>query len=554
MSGGSDKEMAFGMAAQTIDGQELKRLFHAGLACVSQNVDAINRLNVFPVPDGDTGFNMHHTFKRAYREIEAVSSQDAAYIADRFAYGALMGARGNSGAILSQLLRGFAAGLNQAQALTPQHWLAGFQMAVKLAYQSVRQPVEGTMLTVAREAAEALQRCAMRDMALYDMLDVLTRAAEQSLHNTPNLLPILKQVDAVDSGGMGLFLFLQGMANSRADDKTSHSRQLAVNDHWETVSVPEHQEHYGYDVQFLMLGQDMDVAAIRQDFEQLGWSVVAVGDESTIKVHIHVDNPAIPFNYAVQTGAELDDIVVENMQRQYQEYVQKRQSVPTASDAVPLPRPAVISAAAGDGIQAVFKDLNCAWVIEGGQSMDLDAADFLKVIEGLPSEQVIILPNSRSLIMAARQAAQLALDREVRVAPTKTVLQGISAMIAYGDGGDVDLDAVTARMSAAGDVVCSIEITAAAHSTELRGREGEYIGRVDGEIWAAAATIEDALLEVFSHLDMEGRELATVYYGENISESNASQLIERLSNAIKGLEFEAVYGGQTLHPYLISVE
>lgn len=540
------------MAAQTIDGQELKRLFHAGLACVSQNVDAINRMNVFPVPDGDTGVNMHHTFKRAYREIEAVSSQDAAYIADRFAYGALMGARGNSGAILSQLLKGFAAGLNQAQTLTPQHWLAGFQMAVKLAYQSVRQPVEGTMLTVAREAAEALQHCAMRDMAFYDMLDVLTQAAEQSLHNTPNLLPILKQVDAVDSGGMGLFLFLQGMANSRADDKTPHSRQPAVNDHRETVSVPEHHEHYGYDVQFLMLGQGMDVAAIRQDFEQLGWSVVVVGNESTIKVHIHVDNPAIPFNYAVQTGAELDDIVVENMQRQYQEYVQKRQSAPTAPDAVP--KPAVISVAAGDGIQAVFKDLNCAWVIEGGQSMNPDAEDFLKAIEVLPSEQVIILPNSPSLMMAAQQAAQLVPDREVRVVPTKTVLQGISAMMAYGDGDDIDLDAVTARMSAGGDMVCSIEITAAAHSTELRGRQGEYIGRVDGEIWAAATTIEGALLDVFSHLDMEEWELATVYYGENISESNASQLIERLSNAIKGLEFEAVYGGQTLHPYLISVE
>lgn len=535
------------MAAQAIDGQELKRLFHAGLVRVSQNVDAINRINVFPVPDGDTGINMHHTLQRAYREIEAVSSQDAAYIADQFAYGALMGARGNSGLILSQLLKGFAGGLNQAPALTPQHWLAGFQMAVKLAYQSVGEPVEGTILTVAREAAEALQRGAAPDMTLYDMLDVLTAAAEQSLHNTPNLLPILKQADTVDSGGMGLFLFLQGMTNSLADNQAPHSRQPAVNDHRETVSVPEHREHYGYDVQFLMLGQDMDVAAIRQDFEQLGWSVVVVGNESTIKVHIHVDNPAIPFGYAIQTGAELDDIVVENMQRQYQEYVQKRQSAP-------MPKPAVISVAAGDGIQAIFKDLNCAWVIEGGQSMNIAAADFLKVIEELPAEQVIILPNRPSLMTVAQQAAQLVPDREVRVVPTKTVLQGISAMMAYGDGDDVDLDAVTARMSAGGDMVRSIEITAAAHSTELRDRPGEYIGRVDGEIWAAAPAIEGALLDIFSHLDIENRELATVYYGEHISESNASQLIEHLSNAIKGLEFEAVYGGQTSHPYLISVE
>ena len=554
---------AFGMAAQAVDGQELKLLFHAGLDCVSQNVDAINRMNVFPVPDGDTGVNMHHTLQRAYTEIKAVTSRDVSLIADRFAYGALMGARGNSGAILSQLLKGFAQGLNHAQTLTPLHLLAGCQMAVKLAYQSVRQPVEGTILTVARESTEALQNCAAPDMTLYDMLKVLTQTAEQSLHNTPNLLPILKEVNAVDSGGMGLFLFLQGMTNCLAGDsmnaRTSHSRRQTMRGHRETALASKHQEHYGYDVQFLMLGQDMDVAVIRQDFEKLGWSVVVVGDESTVRVHIHVDNPAIPLNYAVQTGAELDDIVVENMQRQYQEYVQRPQPAPTAPDAMPTQKTAVITVAAGDGIRAVFKDLNCAWVIEGGQSMNPDVEDFLKVIDSLPSEQVIILPNNRNVMMTARQAAQLVPNKDVRMIPTATVLQGISAMIACGDAADddADLDAMIARMTDACSMVCSIEITTATHSAKLRGikiRQGEYIGLVDGEIRAAAATIEDALSDVFSHLDAEEWELATVYYGEHISESNANRLIERLSNAQKGLEFEAVYGGQTLYPYLISVE
>lgn len=531
------------MAPPGIDGQELKRLFLAGLHRVSQNVDAINRMNVFPVPDGDTGANMQHTLQRAAAEIEAADSRDVSWIADRFAYGALMGARGNSGVILSQLLKGFAQGLRQAQTLTPQHLLAGWQMAVTLAYQSVRQPVEGTILTVARETAEALQSGAAADRTLDDTLKIMTQAAERSLNNTPNLLPILKQANAVDSGGLGLFLFLQGMAGHSADE----SCQPALGGHQPAALMPAHQEHYGYDVQFLMLGQDMDVAAIRRDIEKLGQSVVVVGDESTVKVHVHVENPAVPFNYAIQSGAELDDVVVENMQRQHQQYAQSRQ--PT--------RPiAVIAVAGGDGISAVFKDLNCAQVIHGGQSMNPAVENFLTVIDSLPSEQVIILPNNRNVTMTARQAARLAADKDVRVVPTNTVLQGISAMMAYGDD-RADIDAVAARMAEAADMVCSIEITAAAQAAELDGltiRQGEYIGLVDGEIRAAAAAIEDALLDIFSHLDMDDRELATVYYGEHIAEENANRLIERLSNARKGLEFEAVYGGQTLHPYLISVE
>ncbi len=536
---------------QAIDGQALKRLFYAGLEQVSQNVAAINRMNVFPVPDGDTGINMHHTLQRAYTEIEAVDSQDAALIADRFAYGALMGARGNSGTILSQWLKGFAEGLRQAQTLTPLHLLSGCQLAVKMAYQSVKEPVEGTILTVARESAEALQTCAVADMTLNDALEVLALAAEQSLHNTPNLLPILKEVDVVDSGGMGLFLFLRGMASCLMDDEAPQSRQPATSDRRDMALMPKHQGHYGYDVQFLMRGQDMDVAAIRQDFEQLGWSVMVVGNESTIKVHIHVDNPAMPFDYAFQSGAELDDIVVENMQAQYQAYIQKR--------SVPMQKIAVIGVATGDGIHAIFKDLNCTQVIEGGQSMNPDTEDFLKVIDSLPAEQVIILPNNHNVIMTARQAAQLAADKDVRIIPTKTILQGISAMIAYGDVGDrgMNLDALTAQMREASTLVCSIEITSATRSTRLHGlniRQGEYIGIVDGEIRAAAATLEGTLLDVFSQLENNDWELATVYYGQNVSESSANQLIERLSNAIKGLEFEAVYGGQALYPYLISVE
>ena len=527
-----------------MDGQKLKRRFAAGLAGLAGNVDAINRMNVFPVPDGDTGVNMQHTLQRAWSEIEADGSADAARIAKRFAYGALMGARGNSGTILSQLLKGFADGLKGAQTLEPVHMLRGCQMAVRLAYQSVTEPVEGTILTVAREATEALQNGAAAEMTLADMLAVLTRAAEQSLNSTPNLLPILKEAGVVDAGGMGLLMFLQGMANSRLiADERPHSMVSPPQ------TVPD-AEHYGYDVQFLMMGQDMDVRAIRQDFEGLGWSVIVVGDETAIKVHLHVENPAVPLDYAFRSGAELDDIVVDNMQRQAQEYAQNHQPPPAA-------KTAVISVAPGDGIRAVFQDLNCTRVIAGGQSMNPDTESFLKVIDSLSAGQVIILPNNRNVMMTAEQAARLAAGRDVRVIPTKTVLQGISAMMAYGGADDGDIDAVSDKMNAACGMVCSIEIASAAHSAEWHGmkiQEGEYVGIVDGEIWSAAAALEAVMLDVFSRLDRGDWELATVYYGENISEYAANQLIERLSNAIKGLEFEVIYGGQPLYPYLISLE
>ena len=523
-----------------MSGQKLKRRLAAGLAGVARHGSAIDRMNVFPVPDGDTGVNMRHTLERAYAEIEADNSDDAAWIAGRFAYGALMGARGNSGAILSQLLQGFAVGLNQTPTLRPADVLAGCQMAVKLAYQSVSEPVEGTILTVAREAAEALQNRAADEMPLDDMLAILTAAAEESLHSTPNLLPILKEAGVVDSGGLGLFLFLQGMAKgSAADDGVLEDFRQRAGEQVKTASAGV---HYGYDVQFLMLGQAMDVGAIRRDFERLGESVIVVGDAAAIKVHIHVQNPAVPFDYAIQTGAQLDDVVVENMQRQHQEYARRRQAA--------AGKIAVIAVASGDGLRAIFQDLNCARVIAGGQGMDVDAESFLEVIHSLPAEQVIILPNSRELMMTAQQAARLALGRDVRVAPTKTAVQGISAMMAYDDG-RTDIETMYGQMVEASGLVRSIEIARAAHSSEFQGM---HMGIVDGEIWSAADTIEEALLDVFGCFDMSDWELATVYYGEGAAESEANQLIGRLSNAIKGLQFELVYGGQPWHPYLIGLE
>ena len=334
------------MAKTDIDGPALKRLLGAGVKGVARNVELINELNVFPVPDGDTGVNLFHTLSRAWEELEAATDCRAGAVAERFAYGALMGARGNSGVILSQLLAGFADSLLEAETLTSPSLAAAANAAVKRAYAAVSHPVEGTVLTVAREAAESLDE----QMPIEEMMQTLLTRAQAALDETPNQLPILKDAGVVDAGAMGLVCFLEGMYEASCSAPVG----MALTAPPRTRSAPPSPapvETYGYDVQFLMRGAGLDIDAIRNDLEQLGWSVIVAGADGVIKVHIHADNPAPPLDYAVKTGAALDDIVVENME--LQAAAVRRQSGQAAKSA-PL---AVIAVVAGDGMGRVYRDL-----------------------------------------------------------------------------------------------------------------------------------------------------------------------------------------------------
>ena len=536
------------MATPGIDGQTLKGRFGAGVEGLARHVDTINELNVFPVPDGDTGVNMFHTLRRAYEEIAEDDSEGASAIADRFAHGALMGARGNSGTILSQLLKGFADGLGGAPRLTPPLFRRACQAAVKQAYLSVSAPTEGTILTVAREAAESLGHEPSCDASLKQMLTAMTAAARTSLENTPNLLPILKESGVVDSGGMGLLCFLQGMQGGQSTLPVAKAESAR-----ESLSGAS-PESYGYDVQFLMIGEDLDIVRVRQDLEALGWSVIVVGDGRTIKAHVHVHNPAIPLDYAIKAGAALDDVVVENMDIQSQRGLARRQLT-----AMPASEISTIAVVEGDGLRAVFQDLNCATIIDGGPGRNPATEDFVAAIKRAPTRQVIILPNDRDIIPAARQAAGLLEEGRTRVLPTKSVLQGISAMLAFGDASDAhaDLEATLAQMSAASDETISIAVTQASRESQFRGlriRRNDFIALVDGRICAAAADIETALTDAFSKLELKELELATLYFGADRSELDCLRLVERLKASSMELEFEVVFGGQSLYHYLISVE
>ncbi len=540
------------MAKTNIDGRALKRVLGAGVEGVANNVELINELNVFPVPDGDTGINLFHTLNRAWAEIAETETMQAGAVAERFAYGALMGARGNSGTIFSQLLAGFADGLGQAETLSAPLLAAGFDSAVTRAYAAVSQPVEGTVLTVAREAAESLDK----DLSIESMLKTLLTQAQAALEDTPNQLPILKEAGVVDAGGMGLVCFLRGIAEHScgAPADMAITAPSAVNNAASVDITGSPAETYGYDVQFLMLGAGQDVATIRNDLEQLGWSVIVVGDDSLIKVHIHVDNPALPLDYAVGTGAALDDIVVENMQLQADAV--RRQTGRQAQKAkAPV---AVIAVAEGEGMRRVFHDLNCALVIEGGAGMNPATEDFIAAMNRIDAEEIIILPNNRNIELAARQAADMAGER-VAIVATDSVLQGVSAMIAYGDGSDARLPAgaIAEKMSAAAQATTSIEITRATRSTTLQGldiRQNDYLAIINGRISVAASDLESALKEALVKACGDSMELATLYYGAGIKRAAADEIIEHLSSALPGLEFEAVYGGQALYPLLVSVE
>lgn len=549
-----------------LDGHLLKWVLAAGMSWLEHNKELINSMNVFPVPDGDTGTNMLLTVQKAYEQVAEMDESHIGIVGEAMARGALMGARGNSGTILSMLFRGFSHGLRAQEIMNASHLAAAMQSAVDYAYSTVStvmKPVEGTILTVAREiTTEAITR-AREEANLKAILDSMIDAGRKSLENTPNLLPLLKEAGVVDSGGMGLLTFLEGVQRFIEGKpvviQNGHNHE---NNHvqagWQEAIAPEDEEGYGYDVQFLILGESLDVNKIRNDISAMGWSPLIDGDDRLIKVHIHVHDPGEPLSYAIGLGVELDDIVVENMQAQYLRYVQNRQEREDHRAHPEVEGIAVITVARGDGLSKLFREYGAARIVEGGQTMNPSTEDFLAAIDSLPNEEIIILPNNGNIIMAAEQAASLARDRKVRVVPTRTVPQGISALLAYGDlNGEVSFSKVVEGMTSHMRDVDSIEVTTATRTVtidDVQVREGEAIGMLNGKLATSGGSLTEILLTVLRRAHAEDRDLASIYYGAGITEREAMALTAVLADTFGNLEFETVYGGQPLYPYIISLE
>jgi DAK2 domain fusion protein YloV len=560
-----------------VDGFLIKTLFGAGLTWLEKNKERVNRLNVFPVPDGDTGTNMFLTLRNAYREIADLQEDHVGRLSSAIARGALTGARGNSGVILSQLFAGVAAALKDQEKLTAESLVRACQYAVDYAYKAVEKPVEGTILTVARAMKESVEARAQRDQDLVVLLKRMVSAGRTTLRHTPDLLPKLKEAGVVDSGGAGLVFIFEGMLRALcgkpmevadlAVDSGVHAPASVVHEveSWEDALVPEEELGYGYDVQFLMRGDNLRIDEVRTAIQNMGWSTLVVGDDQLINVHVHVHDPGQPLSYAIGLGASLDDIVVENMQAQYETYVQRRASEETDDGInVNIPGVAVIVVASGKGLHKLFKEqFHAAYVISGGQTMNPSTGDFIDVINALPNDEIILLPNNKNVLLAAQQAANSAesAGKRVRVVHSFSIPQGIAAMFEYinmdGPGGSAAVDALVDAMSYALPNVITCEITNATRDAEFGGiqvRAGQFIGLIDDELAASSSSVEEVTLETLRKAQAHDYERITLYFGRDVKRAAAEALADMLRQHFSAQEVEVYDGGQMLYPYIIGIE
>jgi DAK2 domain fusion protein YloV len=549
------------------DGRTLKLLARAGCDWLDKHHTIVNQLNVFPVPDGDTGTNMLMTMRNALKEVDDYDSEHAGQVVGRIAHGAMMGSRGNSGTILSQLWQGFAHVVRDQSTLDADTLVKALREATDTAYRGVLKPVEGTILTVAREATEEAE-AAYHDT--WDTVEILERAvarAKDALARTPDMLPILQKAGVVDSGGSGLVYILEGMLRYLHGEEVEGEQTTAVAvEHLETTLAPEDELGYGYDVQFILKGQNLDINRVRAAIDSMGWSTLVVGDEDAIKVHVHVHDPGIPLSYGTSLGT-LSDIVVENMQEQYHEYLRERTEQAVQQGHSPVSTSegkgpeldendiGVVAVASGEGLARVFRQLGAAELVMGGQTNNPSTQEILDAIQRVPTHNVIVLPNNKNIILAAEQAARLATDQNVIVIPTRSMPQGISALLPYDPKGD--LEDVVEALRLAKDNVVTGEITSATRSVELNGvdvAKGQIIGLIDGSLAASGNTVSDVLRSTLDQMCSVECELITLYYGNGIRESEARRVMDGLRQVYPEREFELVYGGQAHYHYILSAE
>ncbi len=549
------------------NGQQLRKLAQAGLIWLERHHHHVNELNVFPVPDGDTGINMLLTMQSAYKRVQGLDSNEAGTVSDRIAYGAMMGSRGNSGVILSQIWRGLAKGFKDKETFNVNDLAVALRDAAETAYNGVSRPVEGTILTVIREGAEEAEQSVDKSSDLRFMLERVLERCRQSLERTPELLPILKEAGVVDSGGQGLIYILEGMlryVNGEMGDMEAMMAQASA-----PVAAPGDapaQAHaipeggvleFPYDVQFILLGQDLNVVEVEAKIDTMGDSTVVVGDEKAIKVHVHVSDPGQPISYAISLGA-ITDVVVENMQEQMEDIVMGGGGgTPVAvMPKIELQKHqiGVVAVAAGEGLANAFLSLGATHIVNGGQTNNPSTEELLEAIEAVPTNNVIMLPNNKNIILAAQAARDLS-QKQVSVIPSRTVPQGISAMMVLNPDGD--LAETSEEMEELIQDVATGEITRAVRSVtidDVAVEEGQYIGLVDGRLCACANELSNVLSQVFESMEMEDREIVSLYYGEEVTEHDATAVSEQIETTYPDVEVEILAGGQAHYYYILGAE
>lgn len=536
----------------TTDGQGFKRLIKAALGWLQHHQVAINILNVYPIPDGDTGTNMVLTMQSAWAEIENTPERNVGQVAHQMAHGALMGARGNSGVILSQIWRGFARSLDGKEVYRAQDLAAACREAATTAYKGVVKPVEGTILTVARMVGDAATSAAEVSEDLAYVLEHMVFAAHEAVALTPSLLPVLKEAGVVDAGGQGLFVILEGMVRYMRGESVAEDVRLIEAVDLVTTGLEPGEIGYGYDVQFLIVGQSLDVNTVRQRITEMGECPLVVGDPAMIKVHVHVPDPGVPISYGASLGS-LRDVVVEDMQAQYQDFIVEREMSPSSSPQISQGI-GVVAVTPGDGLARVFQSLGVSAVVRGGQTMNPSTKDLLEATEHLLASQVVLLPNNGNVILAAEQARELS-SKPIAVIPCRTVPQGIAALLAinYQDDFETNVAAMTSAMT---DIETG-EITTATRSATINGvqvADGQIIGLHNEKLKVTGTKIEEVAQALLKEMNSADREIITLYYGEAVSQDDANALADLLQQNWPDQEIEVIAGGQPHYYYILSAE
>jgi hypothetical protein len=533
-------------------GCELREMFATATAWLEKSAQDIDALNVFPVPDGDTGTNMLLTMHSTMEEAYHTPDESASAVAQAMARGALMGARGNSGVILSQILRGLARGLEGKPAFDGHDLASALVEASALAYKGISQPVEGTMLTVIRECSDAAKQAASADSCdVESILEATVNAAGESVARTPSLLPVLKQAGVVDAGGQGLFVILKGALRFlQGEDEAAVYQKPQIIPSTMPVVLGEAEAKegpFGYDTEFLVEGEKLNPDKIRKKLEKKGESLIVVGDRNTVKVHIHTHNPGEVISYATREGT-LHDIHILNMDDQHQAFKEMQRTLsPTISVAT-------IAVVSGDGLAQVFQSLGVTAIVPGGQTMNPSTQELLRAIDGVPAEKAILLPNNPNIVPVAEQARSLA-GKEVAVVPTLSIPQGVAALLALNYEADLKTNVVA--MEKARRAVTTIEMTRAVKSRQLgrlKIKKKQAIGLIDGELVAAGDDMPHILGEMLPQMHLEGAEVVTLYYGANTNSTEAEEVAGLIRQQAPQAQVEVVNGGQPHHHYIISVE
>ncbi len=540
---------------ESITGQELREMFAMATTWLEKSAPDIDALNVFPVPDGDCGTNMLLTMRSSIDEAYRAPDRSASAVAQAMAKGALMGARGNSGVILSQIWRGLAQGLTEKKSFTGSDLADALLQASKMAYKGLSNPVEGTILTVVREAASAAEAQASSGNGdLISVMEATVNAANESVANTPSLLPVLREAGVVDAGGQGLYTILEGALRylrGEAELMQFRKPQMIASNIPLVTRLPQmvtaEEVPYGYCTEFLLKGQKLNPDKIKLRLENKGQCLMVVGDKSAVRVHIHTLDPGSIIHYAASLGT-MHQVSVRNMDEQHQDFLKMQRERMPAVDI------AVVAVVSGDGLSDIFTSLGVSAIVPGGQTMNPSTKDLLQAVESVVSDKVIILPNNKNIVLTADQVQSLT-TKVVEVVPTETIPQGVAALLSFDY--EADLETNARLMTEAKSAIRSIEITRAVRSTQLDGltiKKKQAIGLLDGELLAVGNNTSDVLNKMLAKLDLKKAEIITIYYGADTELAEAEQVSASIREQHPQLQVDVVRGGQPHYNYIVSIE